>query len=197
MIKIKNNISNTITIDKSIFITNIFLVNTIEEINEIINTIKKKYYDANHNCYAYILDDGMIQKCSDDKEPAKTAGYPMLDVLKKQNITNVLAITTRYFGGVKLGAGGLLRAYSTSVSIALENSEFTTIKEFYKYNIIFDYSYYNNISLMKNITIIESNFSDNISLIILIDNEEILEELKNLTLGKVLINFIEKVKLDV
>ena len=85
---IKDTYTNEIIINKSRFIATIFRVNTIEDVNEILATTKKKYYDATHNCYAYILGDNAdIQKCSDDGEPSKTAGFPMLDVLKKQQIT--------------------------------------------------------------------------------------------------------------
>ena len=72
----------------------------------------KKYYDATHNCYAYIIDNGNIQKCSDDGEPNGTAGYPILNVIKKKNLTNTFVAVVRYFGGIKLGAGGLTRAYT-------------------------------------------------------------------------------------
>ncbi|MFI3251664.1 MAG: YigZ family protein [bacterium] len=200
MLKIKNHIENTIIVDKSTFITNIYLVDNTETIKEILLDTKKKYNDANHNCYAYVLENGLIQKCSDDGEPVQTAGYPMLDVLKKQNITNVLAITTRYFGGVKLGTGGLVRAYSKSVSDALLQAEFTTSKEFDRYELEFEYSYYNYINTLENITIETSDFTDIIKLVILIsvDNtEDVLEKIKNLTKSKVSIKFIEKIKLDV
>ncbi len=200
MNKIKGNISNTINIDKSTFITNLYLVSSVDEVNDIISLIRKKYYDANHNCYAYILENGLIQKCSDDGEPSKTAGYPMLDVLKKQNITNILAITTRYFGGIKLGAGGLVRAYSKSVSDALLNCSFTIEKEFNKYFISFDYSFYDQIRLLENITILDSSFTSNVTLVLLIEldkTEEVLENIKNLTKSKVNINFDSKVIIDV
>ena len=96
-------------------------MNSIEEVEEKLAYVRKKHYDARHNCYAYILGDNQeIQKASDDGEPSKTAGAPMLDVLKKNNMTNILAIVTRYFGGILLGAGGLVRAYSSSVSECLK-----------------------------------------------------------------------------
>lgn len=200
MNKIKTHVENTINIDKSTFITNLYLVNNVEDTNELIANSKKKYYDASHNCFAYILDDGMLQKCSDDGEPSKTAGYPMLDVLKKQNLTNILAITTRYFGGVKLGAGGLVRAYSKSVSEALLKASFTTSKHFSKYKLCFEYSFYNSISTLENIEIIDSSFSENITLTVIIEldkTQEVLENIKNLTKSKVFINYISNVILDI
>ena len=119
--RIKDTYENTIVIQKSEFITRLFRVNSIEEVEEKLAYVRKKHYDARHNCYAYILGDNQeIQKASDDGEPSKTAGAPMLDVLKKNNMTNILAIVTRYFGGILLGAGGLVRAYSSSVSECLK-----------------------------------------------------------------------------
>lgn len=200
MMKIKENIENTINVDKSTFITKLYKVDTVEEVNEILSIVRKKYHDANHNCYAYILDDALIQKCSDDGEPSQTAGYPMIDVLKKQNITNILAVTTRYFGGIKLGAGGLVRAYSKSVSDALLNAQFTSSKDFNKYTITFEYTYFSFIQSLGNIKIIDQQFTDNVTITFLVElenNDLVLEEIKNLTKSKVSINFIEKIKLDV
>ena len=125
---------NTIIISKSEFITRLFRVNNIDEVNKNLAETRKKHYDASHNCYAYILgDNAEIEKCSDDGEPLKTAGAPMLDALKKNNVTNILAITTRYFGGILLGAGGLVRAYSKSVSEALKLAKFYEVKEQIQY----------------------------------------------------------------
>lgn len=201
MRKIKDRLDNTIVIDKSKFITTIYPVKTIEEINEILSATNKKYYDATHNCYAYIIDNGNIQKCSDDGEPSKTAGYPMLDVLKKNDLTNVLAITTRYFGGIKLGAGGLIRAYSSSVSEVLKDAVFLITKELAIYEVTISYSDYSknvdfwNIQMIKN-----QSFLADVVLEIAIYNDDInttLEKIKNLTLGKALISFLRHELIDV
>ena len=144
---------NTIVISKSEFITRLFRVNNIEEVNKHLAETRKKHYDASHNCYAYILgDNAEIEKCSDDGEPLKTAGAPMLDALKKNNVTNILAITTRYFGGILLGAGGLVRAYSKSVSEALKLAKYYVVKEQTKFMMNTSYSGYN--TLIKNISYI-------------------------------------------
>ena len=101
MYRINEEYENKIIINKSIFITHLYRVNNVDEVNDILASTRKKYYDATHNCYAYIIgDNGDIKKASDDGEPSKTAGFPMLDVLEKNNVTNILAITTRYFGGI-------------------------------------------------------------------------------------------------
>lgn len=117
-ITIKENITNEIIIKKSKFITNLIRVTSEEDAQIKLQEIKKLHYKATHNCSAYILDTG-IERISDDGEPSGTAGIPILTVLKKQEITNVLAVVTRYFGGIKLGKGGLIRAYSHAISDSL------------------------------------------------------------------------------
>ena len=109
---------------KSRFIGYLYPVQTVEEAQEIIAELNKEHYKATHVCTAYILeDDSSIQKGNDDGEPSGTAGLPMLEVLKQNNLTYILAAVVRYFGGVKLGAGGLIRAYSEGVSIALDKAQ--------------------------------------------------------------------------
>lgn len=173
MKKIKDSLENTIIINKSEFITHIYRVDNIDEINLILDNTRKKYYDATHNCYAYILGDNQdIQKQSDDGEPSKTAGFPMLDVLKKNELTNILAITTRYFGGILLGAGGLVRAYSSSVSEALKNAVYYVDKKCTKFQITVSYSDYQKILNIKDINIIEQSFLADINVIASIDIEK-------------------------
>ena len=118
---IYQNCEHQIEIKKSKFICHLFRIENEEQAKEYIAKIKKEHYKANHNCSAYMLGENFeIQRSSDDGEPSGTAGVPMLEVLKKNQLQNTLAIVTRYFGGIKLGAGGLIRAYSTSVSEALK-----------------------------------------------------------------------------
>jgi uncharacterized YigZ family protein len=167
MKKIQKTYENTIVITKSEFITHIYRVDSVLEAEIILDDIRKQYWDATHNCYAYIIgDNGEIQKCSDDGEPSKTAGAPMLDVLKKQGITNILAIVTRYFGGTLLGAGGLVRAYSQSVSECLKGVKFYVTKYQTKFMLITSYPGYN--SLINNISyvnILENSFTNNVNVI--------------------------------
>ena len=158
---IKNNIENTLIIKNSKFITNIFKLNNNEDINIYIKEIKEKYYDANHNCYAYIYEN--TKKCSDDGEPSSTAGMPMLQVLEKKGLTNVLVIVTRYFGGIKLGASGLVRAYSNSVSSALDNVEIINLIKGKNITLIFNYDNVKKIDyLLKDKTILNKEFKDKI-----------------------------------
>lgn len=109
-----------IVIEKSRFITYIDRVTTEEEAHTFIESIKKKHWDANHNCSAYLIGErDHIQKANDDGEPSGTAGVPMLEVLKKRKLKDTVVVVTRYFGGIKLGAGGLIRAYGSAVSEGL------------------------------------------------------------------------------
>lgn len=119
MFTIVKDFRQEIVIEKSRFICTLKKVHSEAEAQEFIKTIKKEFWDATHNCSAYIVDE-MAQRSSDDGEPSGTAGLPMLEVLRKNKLTNTAAVVTRYFGGIKLGAGGLVRAYTNSVAEAVK-----------------------------------------------------------------------------
>ena len=119
MFTILRDYRNEIVIEKSRFICSLKKVQSEEEAQEFIKAVKKEFWDATHNCSAYLVDD-LAQRSSDDGEPSGTAGIPMLEVLRKNNLTGTAAVVTRYFGGIKLGAGGLVRAYSGSVAGAIK-----------------------------------------------------------------------------
>lgn len=165
--RIKETYENTIVIQKSEFITRIFRCDSIEEVEEKLSWVRKKHYDAKHNCYAYILGDNQeIQKSSDDGEPQKTAGAPILDVLKKNNMTNILAVVTRYFGGILLGAGGLVRAYSSSTSECLKKAKLYDIKYQEKFSLTVSYQGYNTLlKVLPYINILETSFTDMVILV--------------------------------
>lgn len=107
---------------KSKFIANIFYVESVEEAEDIVKKVKKKYFDARHNCFAYSIfsKEGIVNRFSDDGEPSGTAGAPMLNILTSKNLSNILVIVTRYFGGILLGTGGLVRAYTGATMHALD-----------------------------------------------------------------------------
>lgn len=126
-------------INKSKFLAFSYEVKTKEECDCIIDKLRKEYKDARHVCYAYVLSQQTIQKYSDDKEPSGTAGFPMLSLILKNNLTDVLIVVVRYFGGIKLGAGGLLRAYCKAASGVLEASGSQDYKTIYRYELIFNY----------------------------------------------------------
>lgn len=119
MFTIQKDYVKEIIIEKSRFICTLKKVDSEEEAQEFIKAMKKQYWDATHNCSAYIVD-ALAQRSSDDGEPSGTAGIPMLEVLKKNELVGTAAVVTRYFGGIKLGAGGLVRAYSGSVAGAIK-----------------------------------------------------------------------------
>lgn len=128
---IKENIDNEIIIKKSRFITKLIYIDDVDKVNDIINNLKKEYKKCSHIAYAYIIDGK--EKAVDDGEPSGTAGRPILNVLQKKNITNILGVVIRYFGGIKLGAGGLVRAYTNSISEAFKLIEIIE-KEIQKIN---------------------------------------------------------------
>lgn len=124
-VTIEKLVQAEVTEKKSKFIANLIPVQNVEEAEETIKMIKKKYHDARHNCIAYrVVEEGQIlEKSSDDGEPSGTAGAPMLTILQKNNLANVLVMVTRYFGGILLGTGGLVRAYSDSLLKAIQESQ--------------------------------------------------------------------------
>ena len=168
MNSVKDN-EHTIIIKNSKFICLIYKVDNINEINKILNDTREKYYDATHCCYAYVLDN--IKNESDDGEPSGTAGIPMLLVLEKNNLNHVLCIVVRYFGKIKLGAGGLVRAYTKSVTEALKNN-IITLKKGIKIKITFSYDNLKRIDyLLNDIIILNKEYDNKISYIINIDYE--------------------------
>ena len=161
MFSIEDYIENTIIIKKSKFITKLYRLNTLDDINNILNELRLKYKDATHICYAYIINSQ--EKCSDDGEPSGTAGIPILNILKKNNLTNILAVVIRYFGGIKLGAGGLSRAYSNSVNDTLKLASITEL--IYGYLVEFEFAY-DQVKLvdyiLNNKDIISKEYNNNI-----------------------------------
>ncbi|MGG3693175.1 YigZ family protein [Heyndrickxia ginsengihumi] len=120
---VKGEGTHEIIIQKSKFIAHVNRVTTEEEAQNFILTIKKEHWDATHNCSAYMIgEQNQIQKASDDGEPSGTAGVPILEVLKKKDLKDTVVVVTRYFGGIKLGAGGLIRAYSKSTSEGIDHT---------------------------------------------------------------------------
>ena len=163
-------------IKKSRFICHAKRVYSEEEARDFITAIKKEHYKATHNCSAFIVGErSEIKRTSDDGEPSGTAGVPMLGVLENHNLTNVCVVVTRYFGGIKLGAGGLIRAYAGSVALAVKEIGIIEIKE--QAGIAIQMSYaqyqeYSNFLREHKLTEIETNFTDQIDTIIYVDKEE-------------------------
>ena len=163
-------------IKKSRFICHAKRVYSEEEARDFITAIKKEHYKATHNCSAFIIGErSEIKRTSDDGEPSGTAGVPMLGVLENHNLTNVCVVVTRYFGGIKLGAGGLIRAYAGSVALAVKEIGIIEIKE--QAGIAIQMSYaqyqeYSNFLREHNLMELETTFTDQIDTIIYVDKEE-------------------------
>lgn len=124
---------------RSSFLGHVRMVETEDEAKSFVAEMKKKYYDARHNCWCYIIKDGAV-RYSDDGEPQGTAGIPMLEVLKREGVTNVVCVVTRYFGGVLLGTGGLLRAYTKSAKDALDAAGISIVRRWIKAELPCTYS---------------------------------------------------------
>ena len=163
-------------IKKSRFICHAKRVYSEEEARDFITAIKKEHYKATHNCSAFIIGErSEIKRTSDDGEPSGTAGIPMLGVLENHNLTNVCMVVTRYFGGIKLGAGGLIRAYASSVALAVKEIGIIEIKE--QAGIAIQMSYaqyqeYNNFLKEHNLMELDTNFTDQVDTMIYVDKEE-------------------------
>ena len=135
---------------RSRFIGSAFPVNNREEAERIVSELKSEYWDAKHNVFAYILREGNVKRFSDDGEPQGTAGMPVLDVIEKQGLCDVLVVVTRYFGGVLLGTGGLVRAYSHSAALAIEAAKTVLMTPVTECFLSCDYSSYGTIQVFLN-----------------------------------------------
>lgn len=184
-ITITQNETAEITEKKSKFIADLYYVENAEQVEEKILEIKKKYYDARHHCiaYRYVQGNQVIEKSSDDGEPSGTAGAPMLNILQKNNLCNILVIVTRYFGGILLGTGGLVRAYSEATQKAIEQSKLVTKIKGIEAEVKLDYS---NLESFKyfcrnnNVKIVNVEYLEDVVLKIEMENN-----VKNIILNKI------------
>jgi len=162
---IRNNIDDEQIIKNSRFITRLVKITKKDEAEDILNNVKKEYPKATHYCYAYIVND--YKKASDDGEPGGTAGMPILNVLEKEDMTSVIAIVVRYFGGIKLGAGGLVRAYSSSVRDTLKKADKILLIEGVQIKITIPYDRQNELNyILKDSEIVDKTFTDKVTYII-------------------------------
>ncbi|WP_251717126.1 YigZ family protein [Lactobacillus agrestimuris] len=189
---IKENGNHELVIKKSKFIASLARTNTVEEANDFIKKISKKYHDATHNTYAYTigLNDDQV-KASDNGEPSGTAGIPELKALQLMNLKNITVVVTRYFGGIKLGAGGLIRAYSNSVTEAVEH--IGVVKRVLQQELSFTVPYnrfdeVNNYLKKNNIFVSETEYGVDITIKVFLDEDkqkEFTDPLTNLLSGQV------------
>ena len=151
---------------KSRFIGQVFPITTEQEAKATIERVRRQHYDARHNCWCYMIRDGAV-RYSDDGEPAKTAGTPALEVLQHSGLTDLIVVITRYFGGVLLGTGGLVRAYTTATSRALEAAEVVTVRSVVALDVTVDYGLYERADLLIKAAggkLAEPEFTDKVTL---------------------------------
>ena len=190
---IEKAVQAEINIKKSQFICSLFPTTTKKESKEIIQKLNQQYHDATHNCTAYITNDG--EGYDDNGEPSGTAGKPMINALRKNELHNITAVVTRYFGGIKLGAGGLVRAYSKAVLEAIEISEIIEVENYDVYNITFNYTDLKDVEreIRNNkLTIIQKDFSDKISYDLVSKDNKNLEKVFEKFHSKIKVSFKNK-----
>lgn len=192
---IKDNATAIVEEKRSKFIANIFKVNSVKEAEDKIQEVKKKYYDARHNCYAYVVeeDEMLKKKFSDDGEPSGTAGSPILNVIEKNELCNVLIVVTRYFGGILLGAGGLVRAYTESAAKAVSETSIIEKEEGYEVEIVISYQDFDKFKYYCNqnkIQIVDINYLENIICKIEVTRNE-KEKLENFNYNDMNIHILE------
>jgi uncharacterized YigZ family protein len=196
-ITIQENVQAEITEKKSKFIANLFYVENIKQAEELIRNTKKKYFDARHNCIAYRVVEGgnLVERFSDDGEPSGTAGAPMLNILQKNGLANVLVVVTRYFGGILLGTGGLVRAYSESLQKVLEQSELIEKCIGDELQVTLQYSDFENFKYYcKNnqISITKSEYFENIICNIELEEQKTAKLLEDFETKAVILENVEK-----
>lgn len=191
MYTIDNNYTYELIIKNSKFITILYKINDIKDIDKYLNETKINYPDATHYCYAYIIDN--YKKSSDDGEPGGTAGIPILKVLESNNLSNILVIVVRYFGGIKLGANGLIRAYTKSTANAIKEVNLLALTDGINIDITFDYNRLKEIDyLLKDITINNKTFDNEITYNINIESS-FLDIIKN---NNITYNIIKYIKIE-
>ena len=185
---------------RSEFIGHISHCNSEEDAIKFIEEINEKYKDATHNCYAYIIgENSLTQRYSDNGEPQGTAGIPILEVLKKENLTNIACVVTRYYGGKKLGASGLIRAYTKGCTLALNEVDIVKIKDYKKVKIVINYNVlgvFDNWLGLSVHTEFNREYTDDVSIYLYVDDEKfssLESELMDMTGGTVQIEILENI----
>ena len=191
-------------VNKSKFLAHVMHVETEENARDFVQMIRKKYFDATHNCSAWVLGErGDKQKSNDDGEPGGTAGNPILEAIKKNALTNCAVVVTRYFGGIKLGAGGLIRAYSHTAALGLAAAKIVQMTLFKKISLTLEYNFLatvENYLRNKKIRVTNSDYAALVTLEILLlpaQVETFLTELNNLTAANFLHEELEEILLPV
>ncbi len=198
---IRKDGNSEIVVTKSKFIGFLGSASSVEQAEEIVTRIRKKYNDARHNCYAYIIMDGdtLIKRSSDDGEPSGTAGRPMLAVMEGAGLVNAVCVVTRYFGGVLLGTGGLVRAYTDAAAKALDDCDISSIKRGRYIKLTADYPDESTLRRLfenEGFEITDSSYSDRVSLTVLGPEEkaeDLVKRVVDMTGGKAACELLESV----
>ncbi len=181
--RIKGEVIDEFVMNKSEFITYLKRVETEDEAKEYIQKIKKMHPKATHHCQAILIDE-MIQRSNDDGEPSGTAGIPMLEVLRKRDIEKIVAVVVRYFGGVLLGAGGLIRAYSRGVNDALNVADLYEVKIMKSFSVSVDYQYSDQINhLLRNYTVLDTIYDMKVRYDFINDDNSLNSTISEITRG--------------
>lgn len=198
---IKKDGNSEVVVTKSKFIGFLGSASSVAEAEEIVTRIRKKYNDARHNCYAYIIMEGdrIVSKSSDDGEPSGTAGRPMLAVMEGAGLVNAVCVVTRYFGGVLLGTGGLVRAYTDAAAQALEDSEISPIRRGRYVSLTIDYPDESTIRRhleSESFDITDASYSEKVTLTVLGPGEkaeDLVKRVTDMTGGKAVCELLESV----
>ena len=194
--RLKEEYREETVINKSRFIACVITARTEEEARDYIESIRKEFGDSSHVCHAYMLgENNMIQRSSDNHEPAGTAGVPMLESIRKSGLSDVCACVVRYFGGIKLGAGGLIRAYSGSVADALAHAPKTVEVPLDEWRTTYPYDLSGPVEgwLRRNTNVVDILYDENVTCIFQTERKDIPERIKDLSKGKSVPVFIQTV----
>lgn len=197
MYRIKDLVVDEFTINKSQFITYLQRAENEEQANNFIAKIKKEHPKASHHCQATLINES-LQGSNDDGEPSGTAGIPMLEILRKKNMELIVAVVVRYYGGVKLGAGGLIRAYSKGVNDALNSTTIYKVLNMDKYEVIVDYKYADQVEhLLNNKDLLNKDYQMQVSFTYLNNDKSFNNQIKEMTSGQAIIKKLENVEVEI
>lgn len=186
MYRLSKTASYSLIVKKSEFIAILFSVTNEDDVREKIKQVRKEHPKARHVCHGVILHGTQtVERSNDDGEPSGTAGLPILEVLRKRNMENILAVVVRYFGGTLLGSGGLIRAYSQSVSLCLDQAELTEVRKVHKSVVSFPINFTDPLlNLLKNTTILKKEFEERVVLTLASEDDAWLEPCQTLCSGQ-------------
>lgn len=197
MYRIQNETIDEFIINKSRFITYLKRTDNEEAAKAYISEIKKLHPKATHHCQAFLIDES-IQRSNDDGEPAGTAGIPMLEVLRKREMELITAVVVRYYGGIQLGAGGLIRAYSKGVNDALNQATIYKVKHMQQFKVSVSYQYADQIEhYLSSKSVIDKNYELDVTFIYLDDDDSLIKTINEISRGSATIKKLESIETEV